>query len=108
MTKQEFLERADKRKFEALNDAEYQMIETLYIMLDLDKDLFAQVANVLGREVFARSKHWEHTVKAQEAYRAQLRYEDDKAQIEEMKEQFRILKDRVDRYEAQHNIKRND
>ena len=104
MMKNEFLEMARAKRMPLLNndivDEDYEILEKLYYILDLDKETFMNVINCITLEkVFSKASWWRVLDKAYEHYNAYQNYKTAKDRLEQYERSVQESKEIIARYE---------
>ena len=104
MTKHEFIALAKGLKMPMLNDTigddDYQIIENLYHVMDINKNEFTKVVNAMGLElVITRHRRWSQLIQAEEHYDEYQRYIKAKDELDEQQRAVNHSKQIIELYE---------
>ena len=86
------------------NETEYGILEKAYIALDLDKEVFAKLVFADMRAFIDNEAKWDWMVRAHEHYVAELQYENDRQQMENLETDLKNTKARIENYEKKRRI----
>ncbi len=80
-------------------------VNSLYLLLDLDKDDFCKIVDTIGLDrLIAKRRHYDRLLRAEEMLTAQERYEDAKRRLDALDREREQLQEMVDKYQATHKI----
>lgn len=80
-------------------------VNSLYLLLDLDKDDFCKIVDTIGLDrLIAKRRHYDRLLRAEEMLTAQERYEDAERRLDALDREREQLQEMVDKYQATHKI----
>ena len=83
-----------------LTQREYDALEKMYLVLDLDNRIFAKIVKAVGVTILAnRVGLWDMTLTAMDAYRAKLQYQRNKQEAVQMQHGLERLNESIEIYE---------
>ncbi len=94
------LEEANARlKTTEINEEQLWAINSIYILLDLDKDVFCKVVDTVGIETLIKKQpHYDRLMKAEEELSAKERYIHAKSRLKELEDEKANLEQVVSGY----------
>ena len=99
MTRFELQDRMKGRPEIAAED--YAVLEKLYILLDLDKNIFAKIVDAAGVDTLVgREQYWDRLQAADDERQLRLKYERVVQELAEVNERQSQLQDFVDNYKG--------
>jgi len=79
------LEEANARLKHEITNGELEGLNSLYILLDLEKDEFCKIVNAIGvAPLLKKQRHYDRLYKAEEEYTAKERYLAARIELEEI------------------------
>ena len=89
----------ERLKSTQITEEQLWALNSLYILLDLDKDDFCKVVDVAGLETLLKKQaHYERLDRAEEELTVKERYQDAKRKLEEIEDEKRRLEAIVNGY----------
>jgi hypothetical protein len=99
MTKHELQERMKGNP--EINNTDYAVLEKLYLLLDLDKDHFAKICDVVGvANLVVREPYWDRLQAADDERQARLKYEEAQRKLATLDEERQFLIAVIDSYKG--------
>lgn len=99
------LHEANSRLKAQINTEQLENINSLYILLDLDKDIFCKIVDFVGIDILIKKQKWyNRLLKAEWELKAKENYIAAKQRLEELEVEKEKLSQDVANYEKTHSI----
>ena len=95
----------ERLKTVQINEEQLWALNSLYLLLDLDKDDFCKIVDLIGVEkLTAKRGQYDRLRRADEMLTARERYDDAKRRLEELDRERERLMETVDRYQESYSL----
>ena len=95
----------ERLKTVQINEGQRWALNSLYLLLDLDKDDFCKIVDLIGVEkLTAKRGHYDRLRRADDMLAARERYDDAKQRLAELDRERERLQETVSQYEETHSL----
>lgn len=95
----------ERLKTVQIDEGQLWALNSLYLLLDLDKDDFCKIVDLIGVEkLTAKRGQYDRLRRADELLAARERYDDAKRRLEELDRERERLQETVSKYEENHSL----
>lgn len=102
MMKEEFINLAQeiKMQLDTISEEDYEIIENMYVVMNLEKSVFIKIVKAIGIEsIILESSRWAYMLRAKEHYQDYLKYIKAKNELEEQQREVERSKAIIANYE---------
>ena len=95
----------ERLKTVQINEEQLWALNSLYLLLDLDKDDFCKIVDLIGVEKLTTKRgHYDRLRRADDMLAARERYDDAKQRLAELDRERERLQETVSQYEETHSL----